>query len=61
MVFFFLRIVNLNLTFTITVTLNVSNVGNCCARVGSGVQTDTTLPAMLVPAAHLGKEMNPKT
>ena len=33
-----------------------NNVGSCCVRVGSGVQTDATTPTMLGPAVHRGKD-----
>ena len=35
------------MSFAITMTLNLPNVGNCCVRVGSGVKTDAKLPTML--------------
>ena len=38
-----------------------NNVGSCCIRVSSGVQTDAALPKMLPPAVHRGKDTTHKT
>ena len=38
-----------------------NNVGSCCVRVGSGVQTDATTPKMFGPAVHRGKDITHKT
>ena len=37
-----------------------SNVGNCCVRVGSGVQTDATTPNNVGPAVHRRKDTTHK-
>ena len=38
-----------------------NNVGSCCVRVGSGVQTDARLPTVLGPAVHHGKDTTHKS
>ena len=38
-----------------------NNVGSCCVRVSSGVQTDAALPKMLAHAVHRGMDTTHKT
>ena len=38
-----------------------NNVGSCCVRVGSGLQTDAKLSTSLGPAVHRGKDTTHKS
>ena len=38
-----------------------NNVGSCCVRVGSGVQTDAPTPNNVGPTVHRGKDTTHKS